>query len=118
MHDVQRINLDDYIQTGEGGTSVAYTHKNGKTLAKLYKPGFEADKAREEFLFHITHETFLAHWNIFFPAYLGTTDPQRIAEAEHRLAAFASAKIPYMYDLADQARLPEPAFQSLIKAFG
>ena len=281
MHDVQRINLDDYIQTGEGGTSVAYTHKNGKTLAKLYKPGFEADKAREEFLtartvfglgiptpeplrlvtdgertggeyelikgkrsfariisqeperleeisltfarlakelhsreadvsslgsmkermrrfymekdmvpedykqkalsfidqvpeattcvhgdlqigniitdgqrtlwidvgefgygvpewdlgmfwtmahrmsnqrseflFHITHETFLAHWNIFFPAYLGTTDPQRIAEAEHRLAAFASAKIPYMYDLVDQARLPEPAFQSLIKAFG
>jgi len=29
MNEAQRINLDDYIQTGEGGTAVAYTHKNG-----------------------------------------------------------------------------------------
>jgi len=50
METYQLIDLNDYIRTGEGGTAVAYTHKNGKTLAKLYNPGFEADKAKEEFL--------------------------------------------------------------------
>jgi len=280
MNIVQTIHLDDYVQTGEGGTAQAYTHKDGRTLAKLYNPGFEADRAREEFLtartvfemglptpeplrlvtdgvrngaeyelikdkrsftriisqepgrleemsltfarlakelhakqadtarlgsmkervrrfymekdmvpeaykrkalqfieqvpeattclhgdlqigniitdghrtlwidvgefgygipewdlgmmwtithrmddrrsdflFHVTHETLLAHWNIFFPAYLGTTDPQRIAEEEHRLEAFASAKIPFMVDMAHHTRLPEEAFQQLVTAF-
>ena len=36
MNDVKRINLDDYIQTGEGATALTYTSKDGKTLAKLY----------------------------------------------------------------------------------
>ena len=46
---VQTINLDDYIQTGEGGTALTYTRKDGLSLAKLYKPGFEADRANAEF---------------------------------------------------------------------
>ena len=50
MNEVERINLDNYIQTGEGGTARSYTSKDGKTLAKLYNPGFEADRAKEEFL--------------------------------------------------------------------
>ena len=50
MEDYKRIDLNDYVQTGEGGTSLTYSHKDGHTLAKLYKPGFEADKEREEFL--------------------------------------------------------------------
>ena len=33
--EVQKINLEDYIQSGEGGTALTYTHKDGKTLAKL-----------------------------------------------------------------------------------
>lgn len=44
------INLDEYVQSGEGGTALSYTHKTHHTLAKLYKPGFEADRARAEFL--------------------------------------------------------------------
>ena len=47
---VQTINLSDYTQTGEGGTALTYTHKDGRSLAKLYKPGFEADRAKAEFL--------------------------------------------------------------------
>lgn len=43
---VQIINLDDYIQTGEGGTALTYTRKDGRSLAKLYNPGFEADTTR------------------------------------------------------------------------
>ena len=42
-----RINLDDYLQSGEGGTAVTYKHKSRNSLAKLYNPGFEADMARE-----------------------------------------------------------------------
>ncbi len=43
------ISLDDYIQTGEGGTALAYTHKAEKRLAKLYNSSFEADLTRREF---------------------------------------------------------------------
>ena len=50
MNQYQQINLEDYIQSGEGGTAVSYTHKNRNSLAKLYNPGFEADRARAEFL--------------------------------------------------------------------
>lgn len=49
MNDYELINLNDYVQSGEGGTALSYTHKDGKTLAKLYKPGFEADRAKAEF---------------------------------------------------------------------
>jgi len=48
--EIPRINVDDYIQTGEGGTALTYTKKDGKTLAKLYNLGFDADRAKEEFL--------------------------------------------------------------------
>ena len=47
--EIQRINLDDYIQTGEGGTALTYNHKNGKTLAKLFLPSIAADNAVREF---------------------------------------------------------------------
>ena len=46
---MERINLDDYIQTGEGGTALTYNHKNGKTLAKLFMPSVTADNAIREF---------------------------------------------------------------------
>jgi len=43
---VQRIDLNDYVQPGEGGTALTYNHKDGKTLAKLFMPGFAADTTR------------------------------------------------------------------------
>ena len=46
---MERINLDDYIQTGEGGTALTYNHKDGKTLAKLFMPSLAADTAVREF---------------------------------------------------------------------
>lgn len=49
MSDVQKINLEDYFQTGEGGTALTYNHKNGKTLAKLFMPSVAADNAMREF---------------------------------------------------------------------
>ena len=37
MEKYDRINLDEYIQTGEGGTAVSYIHRGaGDTLVKLY----------------------------------------------------------------------------------
>ena len=278
--DVQVINLDDYIQTGEGGTALTYTHKNGRSLAKLYKPGFEADRAKAEFLtartvfelgipspepyrlisdgerrgaeyelikgkrsytriisqeperleeitlkfarmakelhakeadttrlrsykkgierfyreknmvpeeyklralkfletvpdtprcvhgdlhigniitngerelwidlgeiaygapewdlallwtmchnmpddrvqhiFHITHDMMKAHWDIFFPAYLGTSDPQAIDEATKRLLPYYAAKVPYMFDMVFSAPMPDVALQKIVKLF-
>ena len=49
MDSYQRIELSDYVRSGEGGTAVSYTHKTRNTLAKLYNPGFEADRAKAEF---------------------------------------------------------------------
>jgi len=48
------INLDDYIQTGEGGTALSYSHKDGKTLAKLFMKGMGAETAEREFLVNKT----------------------------------------------------------------
>ena len=50
MQTYETIDLNEYVQTGEGGTAISYTHKSRNTLAKLYNPGFEADRARAEFL--------------------------------------------------------------------
>lgn len=49
MSQYQQINLEDYTRTGEGGTAVSYTHKTRNSLAKLYNPGFEAERAKAEF---------------------------------------------------------------------
>ena len=50
MNTYETIDLNEYVRTGEGGTAITYTHKTRNTLAKLYNPGFEADKAAAEFL--------------------------------------------------------------------
>lgn len=276
--EIQLINLDDYIQTGEGGTALTYTHKDGLSLAKLYNPGFEADRAKAEFLtaravfelgipspepfrlitdgersgaeyeliknkrsytriisqeperleeislkfvrmakelhakqvdttrlqsykqrianfyhekdmvpedykqrvlqfldtvpdtprclhgdlhigniitdgqrdlwidlgefaygvpewdlallwtmchnmpgdrvehiFHITHETMMAHWDIFFPAYLGTSDPQAIHEATQRLLPYYAAKVPYIFHMVFNRPMPDAALQNIGK---
>ena len=276
--EIQRINLDDYIQTGEGGTALTYTHKDGLSLAKLYNPGFEADRAKAEFLtaravfelgipspepfrlitdgersgaeyeliknkrsytriisqeperleeislkfarmakelhakqadttrlqsykqrianfyhekdmvpedykqrvlqfldtvpdtprclhgdlhigniitdgqrdlwidlgefaygvpewdlallwtmchnmpgdrvehiFHITHETMMAHWDICFPAYLGTSDPQAIHEATQRLLPYYAAKVPYIFHMVFNRPMPDAALQNIGK---
>ena len=49
MSEIEKINLEDYFQTGEGGTALTYNHKNGKTLAKLFMHNRAADTARREF---------------------------------------------------------------------
>lgn len=45
-----KIDLNDYIQTGEGGTALTYNSRDGKTLAKLFMKSFAAQTAEREFL--------------------------------------------------------------------
>ena len=75
MNKIERINLDDYIQTGEGGTALTYTSKDSKTLAKLYNLGFEADRARDEFQIART----------FFEMGIPTPEPYRLVTDGARL---------------------------------
>lgn len=279
--EMQKINLDEYVQTGEGGTALSYTHKEGRSLAKLYNPGFEADRAKLEFqtartvfemgiptpepyrmvtdglrigaeyelikdkrsftriisqeperleelslkfahmakelhakpadtsrlrsykqgiehfyrekglvpeefkqkvlrflesvpdtprclhgdlhigniitdgrrdlwidvgefaygtpewdlcliwsmchnmsakmanfIYHLTPETLRAHWDIFFPTYVGTNDPQRLEQAVKRLMPFYAAKVPFVYDLAYHGPLPDTALERIGKLLG
>ena len=50
MQQYEIIDLNDYIQTGEGGTAISYSKKDGKTLAKLFSPGIGSETAEREFL--------------------------------------------------------------------
>ena len=49
MDTYETIDLNDYVQTGEGGTALTYNHKDGKTLAKLFLVGIAAENAIREF---------------------------------------------------------------------
>ena len=49
MSHYETICLDDYVQSGEGGTALTYNHKDGHTLAKLFMPGLAAETAEREF---------------------------------------------------------------------
>lgn len=49
MNEVQRINLEDYIQTGEGGQALSYTRKDGSSMAKLFMKSYGAETAEREY---------------------------------------------------------------------
>lgn len=49
MATYEKINLDDYVQSGEGGQSLTYTRKDGKAMAKLFLKSYGADTAEREF---------------------------------------------------------------------
>ncbi|MBQ8009662.1 MAG: TIGR02172 family protein [Bacteroidaceae bacterium] len=49
MNDVIKINLEDYFQTGEGGTALTYNNNDGKSLAKLFMSSVAAETAIREF---------------------------------------------------------------------
>ena len=49
MNTYETIDLNDYVQTGEGGTSLTYTHKMRPTMAKLFNLVNEAELAEREF---------------------------------------------------------------------
>ena len=70
-----------------------------------------ADKARN--LFHVEPETLTRHWDIFLPAYLGTSDPQALETYCRRLLPFYAVKVPYVYDMAFHTRMPDVAFERL-----
>ena len=65
-------------------------------------------------LFHITPETFTKHWDIFLPAYLGTTDPDTLEAYTRRLFPFYAAKVPYVFDMAYHTSLPAEALGRII----
>jgi 2,3-bisphosphoglycerate-independent phosphoglycerate mutase len=50
MNTYETIDLNDYVQTGEGGTALTYTHVTRPTMAKLFNPDNEAELAEKEFL--------------------------------------------------------------------
>ena len=73
--EVQRIDLNDYIQTGEGGTAITYNHKDGKTLAKLFKANMAAENAITEFRMS----------QVFYESGLPTPEPIRLITDGTRL---------------------------------
>ena len=66
-------------------------------------------------LFHVTPEILNKHWNIFLPAYLGTTDPEALEKYTKRLLPFYAAKVPYVVDMAMHTSLPAEALENIVK---
>lgn len=50
MAHYELLNLDNYTQSGEGGTALTYSRKDGKTLAKLFQKGYSSQTSEREFL--------------------------------------------------------------------
>ena len=90
----------------------------GWDLGMLWSMTHRMDEQKANLVFHMSKENLLAHWNIFYPAYLGTTDPQKIAEATKRILPFAAVKVPYMFYIAKRFRLPDEAYPQIAKLFG
>jgi uncharacterized protein (TIGR02172 family) len=83
-------------------------------IAILWTMAHNMKADRSVNLFHITPETFNKHWNIFFPAYLGTTDPEALEAYTKRLFPFYAAKVPYVFDMAYHTSLPAEALGRII----
>ena len=66
-------------------------------------------------LFHVTPEILNKHWNIFLPAYLGTTDPEALETYTKRLLPFYAAKVPYVVDMAMHTSLPAEALEKIVQ---
>ena len=49
MTEYLKINLDDYIQSGEGAQALTYTRKDGSALAKMFLYGLGAETVEREF---------------------------------------------------------------------
>ncbi len=90
----------------------------GWDLGMLWSMTHRMDEHKANLVFHMSKENLLAHWNIFYPAYLETTDPQKIAEATKRILPFAAVKVPYMFYIAKRFRLPDEAYPQIAKLFG
>ena len=82
-------------------------------LAWLWSMSHYIDGQRSDFLLHIPPETLKAHWDIFLPAYLGTTDSAAIDDYTKRLMPFYAVRVPYMLDMLVNGRLPQEAFKPL-----
>ena len=50
MSKYEKINLEDYIQSGEGGQALTYTKKDGSSLAKMFMHGLGSETVEHEFL--------------------------------------------------------------------
>jgi aminoglycoside phosphotransferase (APT) family kinase protein len=86
-------------------------------LALLWTMCHNMPDDRVQHIFHITHDQMQAHWDIFFPAYLGTSDPQAIAEATRKLMPYYAAKVPYIFDMVFNAPMPDAALQRIVQLF-
>ena len=86
-------------------------------LALLWTMCHNMPADRVYHIFHITHEQMKSHWDIFFPAYLGTSDVQAIDEATKRLLPYYAAKVPYIFDMVFSKPMPDAILQRIVKLF-
>lgn len=49
MSEYAKINLEDYIQSGEGGQAITYTRKDGSAMAKMFQYGLGTETVEREF---------------------------------------------------------------------
>ena len=87
-------------------------------LSTLYEFSHISNAILTNFLFHLQPETLAAQWDIFLPAYLGTTDPQHIEDANRRVRPFVAAKVPFMLCIATRVDLIPQALQRIERLLG
>ena len=115
--------LDSAITIGERLARLDVAQQNLEYRQDLLEALVNACRQQHDFeradhLFHVTPETMKAHWDIFFPAYMGTTDPQVLGATIKRMMPFYATKVPYVFDMAYHTSLPEASFPMIMPMFG
>ena len=87
-------------------------------LGIMWIMGLRMSEERADMLFHLKPEQLKEHWNIFLPAYLGTTDPEKLGTFTRRIIPFYAVKVPYVYDMAFHTALPEDSIQRIGQMLG
>lgn len=49
MSEYVKINLEDYVQSGEGGQALTYTRKDGSAMAKMFQHGLGSETVEREY---------------------------------------------------------------------
>ena len=103
----QRIDIDDYVRTGEGATAVAYTHRT--------EPRLITDGKRDLWIDLGLFSHGVPEWDIAqLWVFTNRLDEDRLK----RLLPFAAVRIPFMLNMAYRRPISEGLAKFVINQIG
>ena len=109
----EHICLDDYIQSGEGGTALSYSHKDGKTL--YYRTQADGSTSYSAWG-HLPIEVLRQHWAVFAKTYYGIDDQEELRKREQAFLPYYAVKMLFIISkIHNGSGAPSDMILSLIR---